>query len=334
MAMERSMIWNWLKGFWEKPTHHAVRQAQKWGLSFSKDRIILERGRDLQVKEITIPDGVKEIGDRAFYRYHCVPICPPPEFALTRIVLQDSITKIGENAFRSCGQLTSINIPDGVTEIGKEAFRGCKNLTVIDIPPSVISIGEGAFCGVRKVRSDNPDFPVDQTGVLIDRKKHKLLFAPPSISGNYSIPDGITEIGGHAFHECRSLSGLEISQSVEKMGNHAFCSCSGLTDLVIHDGVREIGDLAFSGCAGLTSVVIPGSVRKIGRGAFFICENLTKIDIRDGVTTIEDLAFSQCPKLAKVTIPNSVSEFNEFAFSMTDCEEQVRRDYPHLFEDN
>ena len=46
----------------------------------------------------------------------------------TNYIIPDSVTNIGQDAFRNCKSLTSINIPDGVTNIGKSAFGGCCNL--------------------------------------------------------------------------------------------------------------------------------------------------------------------------------------------------------------
>ena len=49
---------------------------------------------------------------------------------LVRVVLPDSLTGIGERAFRDCVNLTgSINIPEGVTRIGPSAFLWCNSLT-------------------------------------------------------------------------------------------------------------------------------------------------------------------------------------------------------------
>ncbi len=65
-------------------------------------------------------------------------------FGLTSIAIPDSITSIGDLAFRNTG-LTSITIPDSVTSIGEDAFYGCTGLTSITIPDSVTSIGYCAF---------------------------------------------------------------------------------------------------------------------------------------------------------------------------------------------
>ena len=47
----------------------------------------------------------------------------------TEIVIPNSVTGIGDYAFKYCINLTSVIIPDSVTSIGWEAFYECKNLT-------------------------------------------------------------------------------------------------------------------------------------------------------------------------------------------------------------
>ena len=59
--------------------------------------------------------------------------------------IPNSVTSIGESAFRGCSFLTSVTIPNSVTSIGESAFRGCSSLTSISIPNSVTSIGKLAF---------------------------------------------------------------------------------------------------------------------------------------------------------------------------------------------
>ena len=50
-----------------------------------------------------------------------------------------------EKAFSDCGSLTKIVIGDGVTEIGEEAFYRCISLHSITLSDSLQSIGSNAF---------------------------------------------------------------------------------------------------------------------------------------------------------------------------------------------
>jgi len=61
---------------------------------------------------ITLPEGLKTIGNYAFYQ------C----FSLTEIVIPDSVTSIGENAFGSCRAATTVTLGSGVTSIASMAF--------------------------------------------------------------------------------------------------------------------------------------------------------------------------------------------------------------------
>ena len=65
--------------------------------------------------------------------------------SIKSVVIGDSVTSIGDYAFRYCSSLTSVVIPDSVTSIGNDAFYSCGSLTSVVIGDSVTSIGEGAF---------------------------------------------------------------------------------------------------------------------------------------------------------------------------------------------
>ena len=64
---------------------------------------------------------------------------------LTSVIIPNSVTSIGDEAFENCSGLTSVTIPNSVTSIGDYAFNGCSGLTSVNIPNSVTSIGWGAF---------------------------------------------------------------------------------------------------------------------------------------------------------------------------------------------
>lgn len=63
---------------------------------------------------------------------------------MTKIVLPEGLTTIGENAFMRCA-FTSIRLPNSLTTIESEAFIQCNGLTEVVIPEHVEQIGNLAF---------------------------------------------------------------------------------------------------------------------------------------------------------------------------------------------
>ena len=109
----------------------------------------------------------------------------------------------------------------------------------------------------------------DEFGVKYSKDWKRLLRAPESLSGKYSIRKGVKVIG-----------------------DRAFCGCKSLTNINIPNSVTTIGRGAFSRCNSLTSITIPNSVVTIIGNPFYFCTSLTSINIPNSVTTIGELAFN------------------------------------------
>ena len=104
-------------------------------------------------------------------------------------------------------------------------------------------------------------------------------------------------MGRGAFFARRSLTSVNIPNSVTSIGGYAFYSCTSLTSINIPNSVTSINMSAFWNCTSLTLIDIPNSVTSIGDSAFSYCSSLTSIDIPDSVTSIGDSAFSGCTNL-------------------------------------
>ena len=154
----------------------------------------------------------------------------------------------------------------------------------------------------------------DEFGVKYSKDWKRLLKAPESLSGKYSIRKGVKVIGNGAFWGCESLVNINIPNSVTTIGHSAFVSCDSLTSINIPNSVTTIGDLAFWGCYSLTNINIPNSVTMIGDSAFASCDSLTSITIPNSVTTIGKEAFCYCDSLTNINIPNSVTTIEDGAF--------------------
>ena len=164
----------------------------------------------------------------------------------------------------------------------------------------------------------------DEFGVKYSKDWKRLLKAPNCLKGEYSIRKGVKVIGGWAFNFCRSLTNINIPNSVTNIGDSVFKDCSSLFNINIPSSVVNMngnpfcdwnGDLHNDSKAFIyeqqvlfnkdkttliayrskdTNYIIPNSVTNIGDHAFYNCESLTNINIPNSVTNIEDEAFCGC----------------------------------------
>lgn len=183
--------------------------------------------------------------------------------------IPNSVTSIGQSAFRDCYSLTTINIPNSVTSIGQSAFSGCSSLASINIPSSVTSIGESAFSDCSSLESIN--IPNSITAIRY------WTFGGCSSLNSVILPNSITEIESYAFYACSSLVSIDIPNSVNSIQYSTFSYCMSLTSINIPNSVTSISSFAFEKCYSLESITIPNSVTKIDYGIFYNCSSLSSV---------------------------------------------------------
>ncbi len=254
----------------------------KFSLSSNRNYYTVVGVENKQINEIWIPAQYKEldvkaIGYNAFW-----------ECQATKIVLPDTITIIGSNAFSSCYNLTEVNLPEGLTTIGSCAFAGCSSLIELNIPVGVTEIGVEAFRGCESLTS-------------------------------ITIPDGVTILNNWTFGGCEKLTTITIGKGVEELGRFVFEECSALKDFIVDEEnpyFKADGGVLYSKDGTVlyyytignprTSFTVPNGVKEIAKSAFAYCVNLTGVTLPEGLTRIEEYAFNSCTNLTSINLPDSL----------------------------
>lgn len=196
------------------------------------------------LKSITISNNVKEIG------YSVFDGCS----SLSNVIIGNSVKKIGDSAFRDCVSLTSITIPDSVNIMDGDnygTFSGCINLKKIYIGSGLEKIDDYSFFGCTNIStitiSANNKNLKSENNVAFSIDKLKLIKYPNgSESIDYSVDNGVTELGVHSFSYSNNLRLITIPKTVSKIDYYAFGECSALSDIYYQGSKEDWDNIAIS----------------------------------------------------------------------------------------
>ena len=245
------------------------------------------------IENVIISNSVTSIGANAFFG--CTN--------LKTVFVSNDVTSIGDGAFYNCTNLKTVFVGNGVTGIGSSAFENCTSLTSINIPASVTSIGASAFAGCTNL---------------------KTVF----------VGNGVTSIGDGVFYNCTNLKTVIMTRtsSAPILGHDMFFNTPNLKIYVPVNNYGNIlpayqqGDwynyyknnyLIGSWSSGTCAAGLnDGVLTVVGFGAFENCigdnsrPNINSIVIKEGVTSIGEYAFSGCGNLATITVDANNQTFD------------------------
>ena len=246
--------------FWSKGVHYQVLEDGTAEVTY------LDNYADEQYNKFESYKGSIDIPPRVDATIH--PLYEKP-YNISVIV-----TKIGDNAFRECGELTSIRIPATVTEIGENAFMNCRKLSNVTFLGRIKTIGRAAFYMCTSLKK-------------ID------------------LNEGLEYIDACAF--CKSgLTEVSFPSSLRGLDWCSFYGCEGLTEVIVPENIKELPDV-FAFCTNLKTVHLPNTLTML-EGTFRGCTALETITIPNSVNTLMFDAFKDCTSLTDIVIPNSVNK--------------------------
>ena len=254
--------------------------------------------------DIVIPNTVTKIGDEAFKGNKKV----------TSVTIPGSVVDIGNNAFEGCEKLEKVAFtnPDGANNnllIRLSAFKDCTKLTDVEIPARVKQIVGNIFKGCTslmeiKVNANNPYY-FAQDGVLFGPA---LVEYSPKYDDNYVLlayPAGCQ--GAY------SIPSTVHGKTIDQVWTSGFEGAVGLTDITIPASIGRLGTAAFES-TGLTHVTIPDTVQQVDPAVFQNCTKLVSVKLPAELAEIDQYMFANCISLQHVDMPDSITKINIYAF--------------------
>jgi hypothetical protein len=228
--------------------------------------------------ELTVPQGVEKIERRAL-----------ADAPINQLVLPDSVTEIGYEAFAGCDALQFVRLPKELKSVEPGIFRGCLSLEKIEMSDTIKAFSESMFecCASLK------DIP---------------------------FRNGILELPRNVFSECVSIESATLPPSVAVIRSGAFGYCDNLETVVLPAGLKLIEDDAFRNCASLSHIRFADD-----NPAFFVDDDGCLFARRDD----GNLTLIKVPVTARqATIPQTVVQSHSEAFQGCDALEKVYIDCP------
>ena len=259
----------------------------------------------------------------------------------TFVEIPDTVTAIGDEAFKNNTSMVSVSIPDSVKSIGDSAFYGCTSLLGVVIPDSVEKVGRCAFQKCSKLASAylpvNEKFTVINTCTFYECMSLKEIIVPDNIVKiefdafyncrnlkNIDLSKNLITVGYNVFGNCKSISKIEIPKSLKNFDSTwgsgtntkygVFGGCSNLKTVKFEEGSTIVCPALFMGCDGIEEIELPDTITKIGNSAFKSCKNLNKVIISESVTEIDNQAFAECSGLIDVEMQEGINKICSRAF--------------------
>ena len=202
-----------------------------------RDDMIIGNGAFEGVDFLTLDDNyiwkgtlkARKIGDRAF------------AYSLLDVTLDDGIIEIGESAFVCNTNRMKIRITTNskLEKIGKSAFQYSEEQGYRF--GSVLPNDRETFVTPRKVK-DLSDYSFSHAFKIINSENYNESFTQ---CRKIEVSEGTERIGNYTFEKNVLIESVTLPSTLTEIGEGAFQECPALTSISIPSSVKKIGDGAF-----------------------------------------------------------------------------------------
>lgn len=294
---------------------------------------------------VTIPEGVTEIAERAFYDNKTVEI----------IRLPATVNHIRKSAFSYCTKLREITMANGIETIEDWAFLGCTSLQSIVFPSTVKTIGELTFQGCEQLEK------VVLSDAICDIPERAFAVCKKLVS--VTLPSNLMRVHKEAFADCREIISMTFPSSLLSIEEDAFSGCFSLKNIFVPSkanvhayafgrfdhgsrpevlvsdnpqsilsvpigthiqnntmtvsSMDHIPDSRWSrdkSWESVTKIILGSGITEIKMEAFRGLKDLREVVLPEGLKKIGFSAFADCIKLDNVVIPEGTTTIAAHAF--------------------
>jgi hypothetical protein len=253
--------------------------------------------------------------------------------AISGIIMPDTITQVGTNAFAGCARLVSVTVSSGITNLSGNVFQNCPDLLSVffdgnapatdgtifasDAITSVYHLSNATgWTNTYGGKSDS----VIPYAFSVGASNTISITGYAGAGGNVTIPGQIgglpvTDIYASVFLNNLSLTNVTIPDSVVSIDYQAFRGCSNLQTVIFGTNVQSIGFGAFYDCTSLTGLSFPDRLQVIYQDAFAYDGNLASVNLGNGLNTIYDSVFQSCTNLSQLSFGNGLTNIGPGAFA-------------------
>lgn len=182
----------------------------------------------------------------------------------SEITIPDTVDTIGERAFYGTG-IREIFIPKTVKNIDANAFGGIDGAIIYCEAES-----KGENFASDWTQSTVVYYSVDKSSdlFLVDGVRYLVVGNEATVvkcfsdAENIVIADtikisetkgcNVTTLGEYAFDNCDKLKKITLGENIKTIKSYAVCNCDALTEIFISKNVTDVGYRAFSNCPSLT----------------------------------------------------------------------------------
>ena len=190
---------------------------------------------------------------------------------ISKLVIEEGVKSIGDRAFYNLTLIKTISLPSTIKTIGTYAFYNCSNLTgTVKIPKATTAIGTNPFLKVPVtgfvVEAGNTSYKAVD-GVLLDINATKLISYPMgATTTNYTVPSTVTTIDSWSCTGAK-FTNITLPNGLKTIGYKSF-EGSSLTEITIPNSVTQISEDAFNNATALQNVYLQSTSLILGKNAF------------------------------------------------------------------